>query len=398
MKTKIFTSLAIMFFSLSLFAQRTATVSAVGPDISENLDLRAVASIFGDSQNLEDFEQRLNDPRNQISNLDLDGDNRVDYLRVIETVENYTHLIAIQAVIGRDIFQDVATLEVDRNRSRNVTFQIVGNPYFYGTNYIYEPVYVSQPVIYNYFYVSNYRPYRSVYYYNYYPQYFTYWQPYPVYRYRRNVYRQINSYNSYNYVNYRRNDRAAAIYQSQRANGYATMYPNRSFEKRHATIANAHDLPVRTTTSTGGIRNNPAPVRTGIRTDNTNVSQPIRTTSANTASNGSVRNNYVDQTPRNPTEGSVATPSSGVRSNSFASQTPQNPAQSSIKNNSNASGQAGSSVRSTRSFNDPTPRPSYMGSTPRSNAAAAVKNTATNRSMSTRASAASQSRGSFGGR
>jgi hypothetical protein len=60
-------------------------------EISDNLDLRAVASIFGDSRNLQDFERRLNDEL-QISNLDLNNDNEVDYLRVIETVENRTHV------------------------------------------------------------------------------------------------------------------------------------------------------------------------------------------------------------------------------------------------------------------------------------------------------------------
>jgi hypothetical protein len=45
-------------------------------EISDNLDLRAVTDIFGDSRNLQDFE-RLNDPELQISNLDLNYDNDV---------------------------------------------------------------------------------------------------------------------------------------------------------------------------------------------------------------------------------------------------------------------------------------------------------------------------------
>jgi cystathionine beta-lyase family protein involved in aluminum resistance len=72
-------------------------------EISDNLDLRAVASIFGDSRNLQDFERRLNDPELQISNLDLNNDNEVDYLRVIETVENRTHVIIIQSILDNDV-------------------------------------------------------------------------------------------------------------------------------------------------------------------------------------------------------------------------------------------------------------------------------------------------------
>lgn len=83
MKTSIFTTALAFFISLATFAQDRTTVTAKSYDISDNLDLRAVASIFGESANLEDFERRLNDPGEQISNLDLNGDNQVDYLRVI---------------------------------------------------------------------------------------------------------------------------------------------------------------------------------------------------------------------------------------------------------------------------------------------------------------------------
>ena len=56
--------LAIGFSSCS--AQSQTTVYAKNSDISDNLDLRAVASIFGESANLQDFERRLNDPKYQI--------------------------------------------------------------------------------------------------------------------------------------------------------------------------------------------------------------------------------------------------------------------------------------------------------------------------------------------
>jgi hypothetical protein len=40
-------------------AQNRTSVNAMNSEISDNLDLRAVASIFGDSRNLQDFERRL---------------------------------------------------------------------------------------------------------------------------------------------------------------------------------------------------------------------------------------------------------------------------------------------------------------------------------------------------
>ena len=144
MKAKLL-SAALSLFLVNAFAQDRTTVNAMNSEISDNLDLRAVASIFGDSKDLEDFEYRLNDPKNQISNLDLNNDNQVDYLRVIETTEGRTHIIVIQSILGKDLFQDVATVEVERDSNNRVQVQVVGDVYMYGSNYIYEPVYVNTP-------------------------------------------------------------------------------------------------------------------------------------------------------------------------------------------------------------------------------------------------------------
>jgi hypothetical protein len=62
MKTKIILlSLLTVFFGFANASSRGTRVNAVNNDISDNLDLRAVADIFGESRNLADFERRLND-------------------------------------------------------------------------------------------------------------------------------------------------------------------------------------------------------------------------------------------------------------------------------------------------------------------------------------------------
>ena len=121
MKTKLLLlSLLTFVFATQIQAQNRTSVNAMNAEISDNLDLRAVASIFGDSKDLQDFERRLNDPELQISNLDLNNDNEVDYLRVIETVENRTHLIIIQSVLDEDVYQDVATIDVEKGRNNKI--------------------------------------------------------------------------------------------------------------------------------------------------------------------------------------------------------------------------------------------------------------------------------------
>jgi hypothetical protein len=138
MKTKLqFAAIIASFFAFQMNAQNRTTINAMNSEISDNLDLTAVSSIFGESENLNDFERRLNDPKLQISNLDLNNDNRVDYLRVIESVESRTHVVIIQSVIGRDLYQDVATIEIEKDRSNKISIQIVGNAFIYGQNYIY---------------------------------------------------------------------------------------------------------------------------------------------------------------------------------------------------------------------------------------------------------------------
>ena len=256
MKTKIVTlALLTSLFACQLFAQDRTTVNAASSEVSDNLDLRVVASIFGDAANLEDFERRLNDPELQISNLDLNQDNQVDYLRVIESVERNTHLIVIQSVLGRDVFQDVATVEVERDRNNRTQVQVVGDVYLYGNNYIYEPVYVQSPLIYNYFWAPSYRPYCSTWFWGYYPTYYYAWTPFPIFSYRNNIGTAINFNHHYNYVNYRNSQVAYNMHRGRRNNGYEMQHPNRSFNQRNEGYSNRNELYRTRTTGNGGTRN-----------------------------------------------------------------------------------------------------------------------------------------------
>ena len=243
MKTRLFTSvLGSLLLAIPTFAQDKTTVTANSSDISDNLDLKAVASIFGDASNLEDFERRLNDPKSQISNLDLNNDNQVDYLRVVESVEGRAHIVVIQAGLEKDVFQDVATGEIEKDSNNRVQIQVVGDVYMYGNNYIYEPIYVHTPIIYNTFWVNHYRPYCSSWYWNYYPSYYSYWSPFPVFRYRNNISIHINLGHSYNYVSYRRCHSAYNAYYGRRGNGYEMRHPNRSFAHRNSGYSNRYEM------------------------------------------------------------------------------------------------------------------------------------------------------------
>ena len=243
MKARFITSIFFALLMLNpVIAQDKTTVRANSSDISDNLDLRAVATLFGDSRDLEDFERRLNDPKSQISNLDLNNDNYVDYLRVIEVVEGNAHIIVIQSVLGKDLFQDVASIEVEKDRNNNVTVQVVGDVYMYGNNYIYEPVFVHRPIIFTTFWAPMYRPYYSSWYWGYYPSYYTFWNPFPIFRYRNHIALHINFGHSFHYVNHRRCHYAYNSYYGRRGNAYERMHPNRSFTHRNSGYSNRREL------------------------------------------------------------------------------------------------------------------------------------------------------------
>lgn len=314
MKTTILRFLFIALLSTSMFAQDKTTVRANSSDISDNLDLRAIASIFGDASDLEDFENKINDPKAQISNLDLNNDNYVDYLRVIESVEGNAHLIIIQSVLEKDTYQDVATIEVEKHRNNNVQVQVVGNVYMYGENYIYEPVYVHRPVIYNTFWVRNYRPYCSNWYWNYYPNYYYAWNPFPIFRYRNHIGIHINFGHSYHYVSNRSCHTAYGMYHGRRSYAYETRHPNRSFSHRNHGYSNCHEL------------NNSRPTR-NVRPRNeiasNNPRNSVNPRTSTPRKNASPRTNLTPREATSPISNSPRNTSFEPRSNSPRGNSPK---------------------------------------------------------------------------
>lgn len=242
MKTKLILATIFQFLVIGAsVAQNHRTIVAYDPEIASQLDLKAVISIFGDSRNLFEFEQKLNDPRIQISNLDLNADQKVDYLRVIESVDYNTHVVLIQAILGRNSFQDVATIDIEKDNYNNIHVQIIGNEFLYGQNFIYEPVYYRTPAIYASIYINNYRPYYSAWNWNYYPSYYVAWHPIATYNYFNNINICINNRNSYRNVKYRYCKRAPKICHNYRYNDFETRYVEVYHHKKNHNYRNSKD-------------------------------------------------------------------------------------------------------------------------------------------------------------
>jgi hypothetical protein len=107
----------------------------------DNLNLYATMKLFQESETLEGFERSLNDPDSHINNLDLNGDNLVDYISVVDYVDGDVHNIVLRTQLNRNETQDIAVFTVQRFDDGTARIQLIGDEALYGKNYIVEPIY-----------------------------------------------------------------------------------------------------------------------------------------------------------------------------------------------------------------------------------------------------------------
>ena len=114
-------------------AQENVTIVAPTSEAAEDLDLRAVGELFKNSENLQAFERALNSSGVGVNNLDLDGDGKVDFIRVVEAVTDDAHLIVLQVPLGEDEFQDVATMAHLLEYRYQTSWNVLVQPDFHET-------------------------------------------------------------------------------------------------------------------------------------------------------------------------------------------------------------------------------------------------------------------------
>lgn len=120
-----------------VFAQNTTPDSLGLP--GDNLNLYAVMDLFQKSETLEEFEKSLNAEKSKVNNLDLNRDNKIDYIRVVDNVKGEAHAIVLQIAVNEKENQDVAVIEVEKEDENNVRIQMIGDELLYGKDYIVEP-------------------------------------------------------------------------------------------------------------------------------------------------------------------------------------------------------------------------------------------------------------------
>ncbi|MCE1201880.1 MAG: hypothetical protein LWX09_07245 [Bacteroidia bacterium] len=145
MKKLVTIALAILVSAGTLSARKPADNREYLGLPGDNLNLFAVMKLFQESETLEAFERGLNNPDNMINNLDLNGDNYVDYIMVQHYPDGNVHNIVLRVALNKREYQDVAVITVENLRNGAVQLQIIGDEALYGPNYIIEPNYSETP-------------------------------------------------------------------------------------------------------------------------------------------------------------------------------------------------------------------------------------------------------------
>ena len=368
----------------------------------DNLNLYAVMNLFQESRTLEEFEAKLNAKDSRINNLDLNGDNFIDYITVNDYVDRKIHTIVLRAVLGRNDFQDVAVFIVNRKNRKKVSIQLIGDELLYGRNYIIEPrgntlnpgyrnnvIYVGNVYYYNlswplldWMYRPGYVAWRSGWYWGYWPAGWQSWSPwywhyyygyhynwYPYYHehFRYWNHPAIHYYNDY----YSRDRYYSKTVEHRKTEGqyrktysrpelvsqgealYRTVDTRRSADRAAAAAASGRSTPVqsssgrtsasvdndrRSTQITPAVRNNSTTQRSNTVT--TGRSSESRNSSATPA----VRNNTSTQKSTTATQ---ASSTASRRSSTAARES------SSLKrNNATATQKSSSTAKENRSSSD----------------------------------------------
>ena len=392
--------MTLVLMSTMSWADQTITVSANSSDISEGLDLKVVAKLFAEAENLEQFEMMLNNPDSAFCNLDLNGDGQVDYLRVVETGEGSKRLIVLQAILAKDIYQDVASIYVEKDEANNVSVQIVGDEYVYGTNYIIEPVYIYRPVIYDWFWSPVWVAWHSPWYWGYYPAWWHYhncWA-HDWYWHHCYAFHHHHHYCSFHPGRSVRNG-YHEMHQGVARRDYAVAHPEHSFSRRNDGMTNAREI--RNTTGvqtrrafTDGGRNVASTARTaGV---SNRVTSPAATTNRTYGSRTTASARSQQTVSGQRTSAATAQRTSATTAQRTSATTAQRTSSATAQRSSGVSTTARSSHSSGSIYTGSSNRSSstYSGGSSRSSSASSSRSSSTYSSGSSRSGSSTYSGGS----
>lgn len=127
-----FAALASAAFGLGQQADSTGMAG-------DQFDLRGALHQFSRANDLESFEQAINSPDNNVSNLDLNEDGEVDFVHVRTMAEGDARVVVLSVQVNKEERQDIASIQMERNADGAVALQIRGDVALYPEGTIVEP-------------------------------------------------------------------------------------------------------------------------------------------------------------------------------------------------------------------------------------------------------------------
>ena len=130
--------MTVQFIAL-MICSATAQEQTPATEAGEDFDLYRVTELFEEVEDLEEFEQKINDEETEINNLDLNKDDEIDIVKVVEYKDGDTHVLVLQAMLSETDAQDIATVEIEKHSDGEISLQVIGDPDIYGPDFIVEP-------------------------------------------------------------------------------------------------------------------------------------------------------------------------------------------------------------------------------------------------------------------
>jgi len=134
-------------------------------------DVNKLATIVKRSTDPQTLEKAINDPSNNITNLDLNNDGNIDYLKVIEKANN--RLNVVDDVNPTDSV-NVATINITPNQqNQTAVLNVDANPDYAGPVYYYHSSFSLGDFLLMSYLLRPHPFYYPMYHYGYYPSYYT---------------------------------------------------------------------------------------------------------------------------------------------------------------------------------------------------------------------------------
>ena len=139
---KLFPFVLIICLSTIGFAQIDERPENTG----DNFSLEGALELFKKAKSVEEFETLLNDEASIVNNIDLNNDQKTDYISVEDIANNDTHVLVLSTYLNDNDKQDIATINIEKTSNNQATIQIVGDPDLYPQNTIAEPFAAAESV------------------------------------------------------------------------------------------------------------------------------------------------------------------------------------------------------------------------------------------------------------